>query len=94
VLGLVSVFLALGTATLIASVASVPDEETASLMADLHSRLVRGASAAVALAGAQEAAGADGAALAASSGFVCFGARPSRGSAGLCGRRPTRPAQQ
>ena len=43
-------------------------------MADLHARLVRGAPPAVALAGAQEAAGADGAALAASSGFVCFGA--------------------
>src|SRR5664279_3512879 len=74
VLGLVAVFLALGTTTLIASVAPVPDEETASLMADLHARLVRGAPPAVALAGAQEAAGADGAALAASSGFVCFGA--------------------
>ena len=74
VLGLVAVFLALGTVTLIATVAPVPDGETASLMCDLHARLVRGAAPAVALAEAQQATGASGAALAASSGFVCFGA--------------------
>jgi CHAT domain-containing protein len=75
-MGLAAAVLALGTATLVASVVPVPDAATRPLMVDLHTRLRAGTRPADALALAQQAAlaDADGPALAASAGFACFGA--------------------
>jgi tetratricopeptide (TPR) repeat protein len=75
-MGLAAAVLALGTATLVASVVPVPDAATRPLMVDLHTRLRAGTRPAEALALAQQAAlaDADGPALAASAGFACFGA--------------------
>jgi len=74
-MGLAAALLSLGTATLIASVAPVPDAGAGALMAALHLGLAAGRSPAAALAGA--AAGldvTDHAMLAVRSAFVCFGA--------------------
>jgi hypothetical protein len=71
-MGLAASLLALGTASLVASVVPVADEATRALMIDFHGRLGGGQGPAAALAGAQEAAG--GRHLAAAAGFVCFGA--------------------
>ncbi|MEU8247415.1 CHAT domain-containing protein [Nonomuraea sp. NPDC048916] len=71
-LGLSATFLAHGARTIIGSVVSVPDAETAEPMIALHRLLAAGHSAATALAEAQRAA--SGELLAASAGFVCIGA--------------------
>jgi tetratricopeptide (TPR) repeat protein len=65
-MGLAAAVFALGTSTLIASVTPVPDDETRTLMVDLHERLAAGTPPARALAEAQQATEVDG--------FVCFGA--------------------
>ncbi len=73
VLGLVSAFLALGSAALIASVLPVSDPDAPTLMVDLHIGLQRGEGPAAALAAAQARACERGdTALAAS--LICFGA--------------------
>jgi CHAT domain-containing protein len=74
-LGLSATFLSLGAQHIIASVAPVPDAETAPLMVAFHRLLTIGHSAATALASAQQRlAGEDTAAMAAAAGFVCMGA--------------------
>lgn len=72
-MGLAASLFALGTRTLIASVAAVPDAATRRLMVALHDHLRDGEPPAAALARAQavELAGDDDLAAA---GFVCFGA--------------------
>lgn len=72
-MGLAASLFALGTRTLIASVAAVPDAATRRLMVTLHDHLRDGEPPAAALARAQavELAGGDDLAAA---GFVCFGA--------------------
>ena len=67
VLGVVSAFLSLGTATLVASVLPVPDEVAAATSVAFHDRIIAGDTAAVALAKVQ-------AGLDAGGPFVCFGA--------------------
>jgi CHAT domain-containing protein len=77
VLGLASALLSLGTRTLLATVIPVPDDATAPLMVDLHSRLARGVPPAEALARAQETGlkqTDDPAVFASAAGFVCLGA--------------------
>lgn len=73
-MGLSSALFSLGTATLIASVAPVPDQETRSFMVALHGHLRGGDSPACALARARAdvSDAADGALSTAA--FVCFGA--------------------
>ncbi|ONI89244.1 CHAT domain-containing protein [Saccharothrix sp. ALI-22-I] len=74
-MGFTAALLGLGTRTLVAPVVPVPAEITTPLMVDLHRRLGKGDSPAVALAGAQEAHRENGdAAFAAGAGFLCFGA--------------------
>lgn len=75
-MGLAAALLGLGTRTLIASVVAVPDEQTATLMLDVHRHLRSGATPADALCRAQAAAvgGCDPRAIAAAAGFICFGA--------------------
>lgn len=74
-MGFTAALLGLGTRTLVAPVVPVPAEVTTPLMVDLHHRLGKGDSPAVALAGAQEAHRDDSdAAYAAGAGFLCFGA--------------------
>jgi CHAT domain-containing protein/tetratricopeptide (TPR) repeat protein len=74
-MGLASVLFALGTRTLVASVAPVPDAATRSLMLAFHDHLRQGIAPASALARAQAtAAPGEHADLAAVAGFVCFGA--------------------
>lgn len=86
-MGTTAALLSIGTATIVASVAPVPDSGAPPVMARLHARLCRGDQPAAALAGAQQeirlaelaeeelAAGSERAleALAAAA-FVCFGA--------------------
>lgn len=69
-LGLAAVLLGLGTHTIIASVAPVPDGKTPLLMRAFHQRLAAGAEPATALAAAQAVLGARHPELA---GFVCLG---------------------
>jgi tetratricopeptide (TPR) repeat protein len=73
-MGLAAALLSLGTQTLVASVAPVPDQGTRVLMAAVHAELAAGTGPAAALA---RAAGAldvgDHRMLAVRSGFVCFG---------------------
>jgi hypothetical protein len=69
-LGFAAALIAMGSRTVIASVAPVPDAATKRLMVALHERLRAGESPAAALAGAQAAPGARHSALA---GFVCLG---------------------
>lgn len=74
-LGLCAAFIARGAAQLVASVVSLPDAETASLMVAFHRRLAAGQPAAIALADAQqELRDEEPATLAAAAGFVCLGA--------------------
>jgi CHAT domain-containing protein len=74
-LGLSATFLSLGAQHIIASLAPVPDAETAPLMVAFHRLLTFGHSAATALASAQQRlAGENTAAMAAAAGFVCMGA--------------------
>jgi hypothetical protein len=72
-MGLSATLLALGTATIIASVVEVPDTTTRALMSGFHRRLAAGLRPGEALAQAQ-AAMTDGSDLVARAGFVCFGA--------------------
>lgn len=72
-IGLAATLLALGTVTLVASVAAVPDAATRTLMTGLHDLLRAGQPPAEALARAQADVVAAGAGPAAA-GFVCFGA--------------------
>ncbi len=75
VLGLATVLLAKGTASLVAPVVAVLDEAIVGLMVRYHHGLQAGIAPAAALAGAQEKAAADGdTAWAAGAGFVCMGA--------------------
>ena len=76
VVGLAAALLALGTSSLIATVAPIPDEASRPLMLRFHGHLRRGLTPAAALAVAQQellllGSPADRAAAA---GFVCFGA--------------------
>lgn len=74
-MGLAASVLSLGTRTLVASVVAVPDDHTAQLMLKIHQHLQAGAGPAEALCRAQGSVDAtDGRALAASAGFICFGA--------------------
>jgi len=74
-MGLAAALLALGTATIVASVVSVPDEATRTLMNAFHRELRGGRRPADALARAQApAAGAGAERLIERAGFVCFGA--------------------
>ncbi len=72
-MGLTATLLALGTATIVASVILVPDETTRALMTAFHRQLAAGSEPAAALASAQALGGDDAQALAARAGFVCFG---------------------
>jgi len=72
-MGLAATLFALGTRTLVASVAAVPDAATRRLMVGLHDHLRGGLPPAAALARAQAAECASGDDVAAA-GFVCFGA--------------------
>jgi len=74
-MGLAAALLALGAATIVASVVAVADETTRALMTAFHRHLVSGRRPADALARSQAAAGGAGAeGLIERSGFVCFGA--------------------
>lgn len=78
--GLAAALLALGTRTLIASVAPVPDDRTRTLMLAFHRRVRAGASPAAALAATQAEVASEGpAARAAAASFACFGAGFSAG---------------
>lgn len=72
-MGLMATLLALGTATIVASVTVVPDETTKALMTAFHGHLAAGIEPADALARAQaiDDEGADG--FGVRPGFVCFG---------------------
>jgi hypothetical protein len=73
-MGLAAALLSLGTQTLVASVAPVPDEGTRVLMTALHGELAAGSGPAAALAHATRALDVeDHRMLAVRSGFVCFG---------------------
>jgi CHAT domain-containing protein len=74
-MGFSSALFSLGSETLVASVVSVPDATTRPLMVEVHRQLARGTRPAQALATAQAALAGDGEEeLAATAGFVCFGA--------------------
>jgi hypothetical protein len=73
-MGLTAALLALGTATIVASVVAVPDETTRTLMSAFHRHLAAGLRPALALARAQATGGDGGERLVARAGFVCFGA--------------------
>jgi tetratricopeptide (TPR) repeat protein len=74
-LGITATLLASGAQQVVASVVPVPDAETAPLMVAFHQLMVRGRSAAEALALAQQQmAGRNVAEIAAAAGFVCMGA--------------------
>ena len=72
-MGLTATLLALGTATIVASVTVVPDETTKALMTAFHGYLAVGAEPADALARAQASAGDDVDGPGVRAGFVCFG---------------------
>jgi CHAT domain-containing protein len=73
-MGLTAALLALGTATIVASVVAVPDETTRTLMSAFHRHLAAGLRPALALARAQATGGDGDERLVARAGFVCFGA--------------------
>jgi CHAT domain-containing protein len=73
-MGVAAALLALGTSTVVASVAALPDEAARELMIRFHASLLRGANPAAALAEAQGQSGDDKLAAVASAGFVCLGA--------------------
>ena len=72
-MGLVATLLALGTATIVASVTVVPDETTKTLMTAFHGFLAAGIEPADALARAQASADHDVGGSGVRGGFVCFG---------------------
>ncbi len=72
--GLAGALLGLGTTTLVASVAPVPDADTRDLMLALHRELAAGTAPAEALARAQTGLVGDPLDVARWAGFVCFGA--------------------
>jgi CHAT domain-containing protein len=76
ILGLSAALLALGTRSLLATVAPVPDQGTKELMMRLHSRLRAGEAPAYALAAAQQEVrdSADHDTFAAAAAFTCYGA--------------------
>jgi CHAT domain-containing protein len=73
-MGLTATLLALGSATIVASVVTVPDETGTVLMTAFHRELAAGVAPAEALVRAQAEVGDDHEAVAARAGFVCFGA--------------------
>lgn len=73
-IGVSSALLSRGAQTLVASLVSVSDEVTKSLMVELHRRLLAGQRPAEALASAQAAVGDCDEMRARSGGFLCFGA--------------------
>ena len=73
-MGLTATLLALGSATIVASVVTVPDEASMALMSAFHGRLASGAEPAEALVGAQAEAGDGFEEMVARAAFVCFGA--------------------
>jgi CHAT domain-containing protein len=73
-MGLSATLLALGSATIVASVVTVPDEMGTRLMTAFHRELAAGVAPAQALVRAQAEVGDDHEAVAARAGFVCFGA--------------------
>jgi tetratricopeptide (TPR) repeat protein len=73
-MGLTATLLALGSATIVASVVTVPDEASMALMSAFHGNLASGAAPAEALVGAQGEAGDGFEGIAARAAFVCFGA--------------------
>jgi len=73
-MGVSSALLSLGARTLVASLVSVPDEVTRSLMVHFHRGLLGGRPPAEALASAQDVLGAGDHLGMRTSGFVCFGA--------------------
>ena len=73
-MGLTATLLALGSATIVASVVTVPDEMGTRLMTAFHRELAAGVAPAQALVRAQAEVGDDHEAVAARAGFVCFGA--------------------
>ena len=73
-MGLTATLLALGSATILASVVTVPDEAGTLLMTAFHRELAAGSTPAEALVRAQVELGDGLEAIAARAGFVCFGA--------------------
>ena len=73
-MGLTATLLALGSATIVASVVTVPDEAGTGLMTAFHRELAAGIAPAEALVLAQAELGDSPEAVAARAGFVCFGA--------------------
>ena len=73
-MGLTATLLALGSATIVASVVTVPDEAGTALMTAFHREVAAGVAPAEALVRAQAEVGDDHEAVAARAGFVCFGA--------------------
>ena len=73
-IGVASALLSLGAQSLVASVVSISDEVTKSLMIEFHRCLIRGAKPAEALASAQVSLGDGDEMRARSGGFLCFGA--------------------
>jgi len=72
-LGLAAFLLALGTRQIVASVAPIPDAETAPLMTAMHRNLAAGHTASQALAAAQQHCPWDAPAAAAAAGFISIG---------------------
>jgi tetratricopeptide (TPR) repeat protein len=73
-MGLAAALFALGTATVVGSVITIPDVQTVPLMAGLHRRLAAGTASSVALAEAQAEVGEGDPAHLAAGGFVSMGA--------------------
>ena len=73
-MGLAAALLALGTTTIVASLAPVPDADTGALMLEVHAGLRKGEDPATALAGAQARLAGDPIDLGRWAGFVCLGA--------------------
>jgi len=73
-MGLTATLLALGSATIVASVIAVPDESGTALMTAFHRELATGSVPAEALVRAQAGLGDGPEAVATRAGFVCFGA--------------------
>jgi tetratricopeptide (TPR) repeat protein len=72
-MGLTATLLALGSATIVASVVTLPDETGTRLMTAFHRELAAGVAPAEALVRAQAELGDGHEAMAARAGFVCFG---------------------
>ena len=72
-MGLTATLLALGTATIVASVTVVPDATTKALMIGFHRHLAAGMDPSGALAVAQSTESGEAQSFGANAGFVCFG---------------------